>query len=58
MTNIAACCFCQKVRDDRVKRGDGTASWVTRRVYCAKYQLPDTDLTLSHTYCPDCLKRY
>lgn len=57
-TIIAACCICKKVRDGLPKGGDGEGSWVTLRTYRAKYHPSEKDLRLSHTYCPDCMKRY
>ncbi|MCS6288852.1 MAG: hypothetical protein H8K10_07730 [Nitrospira sp.] len=57
-TIIAACCFCKNIRDG-CPMGEGEAeSWVTLQTYRAKYQLDERDLKLSHTYCPDCMKRY
>lgn len=57
-TIIAACCFCKNVRDGLPKGGDEEGSWVTLQAYRAKYQFDERDLRLSHTYCPDCMKRY
>jgi len=57
-TIIAACCFCKNVRDGLPKGEDGEGSWVSLQTYRTKYQFDERELKLSHTYCPDCMKRY
>lgn len=51
---IGACCVCAEVRDDIAVEG----GWYDLEAYLSRYGFQETDLVLSHTFCPPCFVRY
>lgn len=49
---LPICCVCKKIRDD-VGREPGKGEWMSYEQFLKR----KTDLSISHGYCPECLKK-
>lgn len=50
---IPICCVCQQVAE----RTGTSEVWMKFTRYQNRHHLAETDVRLSHTYCPSCFKR-
>lgn len=55
-TLLPVCCVCGLVRDD-TRFPPGLDRWVAQRTYRETHGVNPTELTLTHTYCPECFTK-
>jgi hypothetical protein len=48
---VAVCCVCSRVPDEDAPTPE---TWTFLQDYLDRYHLSETDVRLSHTYCPSC----
>lgn|GEM_PF-1021996 len=53
---LPVCCVCGLIRDERGASLE-FASWLTPQIYRDTHGIEPNDSSLTHTYCPTCLKQ-